>query len=283
MPRSPVLAALLVLALTGARADDPPAIKLIPGTPVEFAVPGLPPTLAQRYRKQVGEPVRRSIQLPADFSPDRSYPVLVFLSGGDGGGGGEMHLARPFLGDQGYVLCNLPLFKPDIAGDNPDQQLTITPRDAAYALPALRTLLNELRRLVPRQDASRSVLAGFSNGANTAALLLWSGERDLLDRFSTYLLVEGGFWLGLDQDRWSGATFQRPDFAPLAGKRLLFAYGANERPPDRIPFIQDARATVEVLRRAGVNATGWPMADTGHDFPEPEMSRVRSWLLAPTP
>ena len=138
MPRSPVLAALLVLALTGARADDPPAIKLIPGTPVEFAVPGLPPTLAQRYRKQVGEPVRMSIQLPADFSPDRSYPVLVFLSGGDGGGGGEMHLARPFLGDQGYVLCNLPLFKPDIAGDNPDQQLTITPRDAAYALPALR-------------------------------------------------------------------------------------------------------------------------------------------------
>ncbi len=276
--KSRLAAALMATAVFSPHPASAGEVRLIPGTPVEFEVPAAPPSLAHLYR-QKSEPVRMSIQLPADYSPSRSYPVLVFLSGGDGGGGGELHMARPFLGAEGYVLCNFPLFKKNIAGATPDEQLSVTPLDADHALPALRLLLDELRRRVPNIDESRSVFAGFSNGANTAALILWSGDRDLISRFSTYILIEGGFWLGMDYDRWSGAKFAVPSFDSFADKRLLFVFGADENPPDRIPFIKDARTTIEVLREAGIDTAEWPMRGVGHDFPPHEMDAIRAWLL----
>ena len=261
-------------ATTGATKD----IKLMSGVPVEFEVPSAPPSLAQRVRKNA-EPVRMSIRLPENYDPARPVPVLLFLSGGDGGGGGEMHQAMPFLGSEGYVLCNMPLFKQNLEGETPDQQLSLTPLDGPYALPAFRLLLDELRRLVPNLDPARSIAAGFSNGANALALLLWTGDPDLLSLFSHFALIEGGFWLGTDVDSTTGVRFKRATFAALAGKRVCVAYGDQTSPPDRIPWIQDARTTIEALGNAGVAVTAQPMPGVGHDFPPQEMDKTRRWLL----
>ena len=270
----------LWLGGAGIAVAEAPAVKLIPGVPVEFDVPGLPPSMANQMRAN-RDPARLSIKLPKDYDPARSYPVCVFLSGGDGGMGGEMHLAEPFLGEHGYILCNMPLFKRVVDGEPDEQKWSITPLDGPYALPVLRTLLDELRRHVPNIDESRSMLAGFSNGAATAALVLWAGDPDLLSRFSTFVLVESGFWLGGDEDSYARVRFARSAFSGLDGKRVLVACGGQTEPADRVPWIRDARATAAALKQAGVEAVDHPMAGVGHEFPPEEMEKVRRWILAP--
>lgn len=260
-----------------ARAGE---VKLIPGTPIEFEVKGTPPTLAKLARQQPNETVRMTIELPADYDASKSYPALVFLNGGDGGFGGELNMARPFLGGAGYILVNLPLFKQNVAGETDDERLLVTPLDAPVALPAFKVLLDELRRLVPNLDESRSVLAGFSNGAFSIALMVWAGDADLLSRFSTFVLIEGGFWLASDRvEAASKITFQPARLTGLAGKRFLIMYGDQTNPPDRIPWIADARKSAAALQKAGVAVTELPMKNTGHDFPAAEAERARAWVL----
>lgn len=255
-------------------------VKLIPGVQVEFDVPAAPPSMANQLRKQTDEPVRMSIKVPRDYDPTRAYPVLVFLTGGDGGKGGELHLADPFLGGEGYVLCNIPLFKRVVDTDRDEVKWSITPADAPYAAPALKLMLDELRRRVPNVDASRSVLAGFSNGAATVALLLWMGDPDLLARFSHYILIEGGFWLGSDLDVETGIRFKPATLAGLAQKRVLVMYGDQRTPADRVPWIQAAQKTVAALRQAGISVEEMAMKNVGHDFPPDAMARAREWVKA---
>lgn len=271
---------MLALGLSlveGAQAGG--TVKLQPGVPVEFEVPEAPPSLAHLKRGTQGEAVRMTIKLPVGYDESRTYPVLVFLNGGDGGMGGELNMAEPFLGGGDYILCNMPLFKRNVEGATYDQQLGITPLDASHALPALRLLCDELRRRVPNIDESRSVLAGFSNGANTAGLILWAGDADLLARFSSFILIEGGFWLGSDRPGPDSSTrFAISTLAGLQNKRVLVMYGDQTNPPDRIPWIKDAQAAVAALRRAGVDAVAHPMTDVGHDFPPAEMAKAKAWL-----
>ena len=267
----------LALGVLPVRAGD---VKLIPGTPIEFEVKGTPPTLAQLARQKPDESVRMTIKLPADYDASKSYPALVFLNGGDGGFGGELNMANPFLGDAGYILVNLPLFKQNVEGETDDERLLITPLDAAYALPGYKVMLDEVRRLVPNLDESRSVLAGFSNGAFAIALMVWAGDADLLSRFSTFVLIEGGFWLASDRvESASKIRFQPARLTGLAGKRFLVMYGDQTNPPDRIPWVADARKCVAALQKAGASVTEMPMKNTGHDFPAAEADRARAWVL----
>ena len=280
-----ILAAVVALCGTLQPAAFAAAeIKLQPGVQAEFEVEGAPKSFACVRRSNETQSVRMSIKLPAGYSTSKSYPVLVFLSGGDGGWGGELHQAEPFLGGEGYILVNLPQFKRDFAGANEDQQWTITPLEADYALPAFRLLLNRLRELVPNIDEKRSVLAGFSNGANSAELILRSGDADLLARFSTFVLIEGGFSLGDTQSSiWPGKSFPPAQLAALAGKRVLLMHGDQTNPPDRIPYIAAAQRAAAALKKAGVETAIMPMKDTGHDFPADAMTRARAWVLAGQP
>ncbi|MCO6401201.1 MAG: hypothetical protein J5I99_08255 [Verrucomicrobia bacterium] len=257
-----------------ARAQD---VKLTPGVPAEFDVPNAPPSMAIQLR-HASDAVRMTIKLPADYDLNKSYPVLVFLNGGDGGMGGELNMAEPFLGGEGYILCNMPLFKRVVETDRDEVKWSITPADGPYALAAYRILFGELSRLVPNLDPSRSVLAGFSSGASGVALLLWIGERELLDVFSAFVMVEGGFWLGRTEDRESGIAFQRGNFSGLDGKRVLILYGDQTMPEDRIPWIADAKETGAALQAAGVNAEALPMNGIGHEFPADVMEKTRAWL-----
>jgi predicted esterase len=272
-----VMVAMSMMAGGGSFAASD--VRLIPGIPVEFEVPEAPPSMANQLRNQVGEPVRMTIKLPRDYDESRLYPALVFLNGGDGGKGGELNMAEPFLGDAGYVLCNIPIFKQVHPTDRDEVKWSVTPVDGPYLLPAFRLMLDELRRRVPNIDSDRSVLAGFSNGAAAIAVVLWSGDPDLLARFGAYVLVEGGFWLGSDYDHESGQRFRAASFSGLQGKRVAIAYGEQATPADRIPWIRAARGTSEALRRAGVAVYEMPMPGIGHDFPPTEMQRIRKWLI----
>ena len=97
-----VVASVLMLASRGSAE-----VKMIPGVPIEFEVPGAPDTLAKLIRNKPDESVRMTIKVPADYDPSQTYPVLVFLNGGDGGFGGELNMAEPFMGGGDYVLVVL--------------------------------------------------------------------------------------------------------------------------------------------------------------------------------
>ncbi|MCZ7591475.1 MAG: hypothetical protein M5U15_04660 [Kiritimatiellae bacterium] len=272
-------AALIFFVVSGAHVGAQVDVKLIPGTPVEFEVADAPASMAIQLRHS-DESVRMTIKLPADYDSEKPYPVLLFLNGGDGGMGGELNMADPFLGGEGYILCNMPLFKRVVETDKDEVKWSITPADAPYALDAYRVLFAELHRLVPNADKSKSVLAGFSNGANSAALFLWASAPEFLNDFSAFILIEGGFWLGSDRDSESGVHFQRATFSGLENKRVLVMYGDQTTPPDRIPWIAAAKESVAAMKAAGVNATELPMIGISHDFQPDAMSAVRDWLSA---
>ena len=270
-----VVASVLMLASSGLAE-----VKMIPGVPIEFEVPGAPDTLAKLIRNKPDESVRMTIKVPADYDPSQTYPVLVFLNGGDGGFGGELNMAEPFMGGGDYVLVNIPLFKDNIEGETDDERLLVTPRDGAYALPAFKIMLDEIRRHIPHIDESRCVLAGFSNGAFMTALVIWAGDPDLLSRFSTFVLVEGGFWLASDRvDSTTNIRFQPATLAGMQGKRVLVMYGDQISSPDRVPWIADARKTVAALQKAGVEVKELPMPGVSHDFTPADMARARAWIL----
>ena len=270
-----VVASVLMLASSGLAE-----VKMIPGVPIEFEVPVAPDTLAKLIRNKPDESVRMTIKVPADYDPSQTYPVLVFLNGGDGGFGGELNMAEPFMGGGDYVLVNIPLFKDNIEGETDDERLLVTPRDGAYALPAFKIMLDEIRRHIPHIDESRSVLAGFSNGAFMTALVIWAGDPDLLSRFSTFVLVEGGFWLASDHvDSTTNIRFQPATLSGMQGKRVLIMYGDQTNPPDRIPWIADARKAAAALQKVGAVVNELPMPGVGHDFPPAEMERARAWVL----
>jgi hypothetical protein len=269
-----------MLAACGVCAAEP-ARDLSPGKTLEIEVAGTPPSLADIKRATNAKSVRMAVKLPDNYEAGRSFPVLVFLNGGDGGNGCELHQAEPFLGGTNFILCNMPIFKQDLEGDTADRQLSITPLDGPYAAPAFHTLFQELHRLIPNIDESRSVLAGFSNGANTTALILWTGDQELLARFSAFVLIEGGFWLGSDRiAEWPDVRFKQANLSGLARKRILLMYGDQTAPADRIPFIQAARKTAAALRQAGVEVAEMPMTNVGHDFPPAGMARAREWVLS---
>lgn len=258
--------------------NGPAEVRLIPGTPVEFEVPAAPQSMANQLRNQTHEPVRMTIKLPKDYDPARSYPVLVFLNGGDGGKGGELNMAEPFLGEAGFILCNIPLFKKVDPSDRDEVKWSITPLDGPYLLPAFRLMLDELRKHVPNIDERRSVLAGFSNGAAAIAVVLWSGDPDLISRFGHFVLIEGGFWLGSDGDYESGLKFRPADFAGLKSQQVIIAYGDQATPADRVPWIRAARATVEALKRSNANVQEVVMHGGGHDFDADAMRSIRALI-----
>ena len=52
-----------------------------------------------------------TVFLPTNYAADRKHPLLVFLSGGDGGAGSNPGVARAITEEKGFVCVSVPLFK----------------------------------------------------------------------------------------------------------------------------------------------------------------------------
>lgn len=254
-------AGALLVARPGCAAEA--ASRLVPGQTISFQFPEMPPTLFSVLTTN-NVPATMTVFLPRNYDPQRKHPVLIFLSGGNGGKGQNPGVARKLSEEKDFVCVDLPLFKEQVApvsATNGNARLLIRPADGKFMWPLYRTMLAKLEATVPNLDPTRRVLGGFSNGAHTTAALLDQSEGEVAKRFSAFFFVEGG------------GRLEHYDL--LKGKPFLMLYGSAKSQ-------KRAQEIFHVAETAGAQATLHEMKDVGHAFPETQYPAVRAWLRSAT-
>lgn len=250
-----------------ARAEEPAAIRLTPGGSFTLEFPELPPTLHAMSSGTEAVPCL-TVRLPVDYSAEGSFPLFVWLGGGNGGTGAGPGLGPAIMGDRHFIAVGMPLFQESFDPEGPARGLLITTEeDAATIAHAYTTMLRRVQEVIPNIARGHNVLGGFSNGAHSIAAIVDVDDPYLLPLFDHYILAEGGLTLTCG--------------ANLAGKDVLVMYGAStEGRHDRV--IAALEAVHERLFAGGANASKFAMADTGHALPREFYPEIAAWVRAVT-
>ncbi|MBD3293727.1 MAG: hypothetical protein GF393_12445 [Armatimonadia bacterium] len=263
MPVRPnvIVIACLVAAALSAHADQE-QIALQPGATLSLELPELPPTLWSMHTEKEDTP-RVTVQLPENYSPDREFPLFVWLNGGAGGNGRSAGRGPAIMETRDFIFVGMPLFQESLDRSTPANGLFITPdEDAETICSAYCAMLTKVYSAVPNIDTANNVLAGFSNGGHSIAAIVERREQWLLQRFAHYFIVEGGLLL------------ERPE--PLANRNVLFMYGGKEGRNEEL--VKAFEAVYERLVESGAKAELFVMPETGHKFPAEFYPQVRDWV-----
>lgn len=204
-----------------------------------------------------------SVYFPENYNTQAQFPVLVWLGGGAGSLGNNLKLARQITQNRDFVCVNLPLYKrrvEPLAADESNAwgRLIVQQEDSGVIWQQYRVLLDAVLRSVPNLDRSKIFLGGFSNGANTTAVLLNDPNLNLFQYFNHFILVEGGNMLS--------------SFSRVQGHPLLILEG-DERQPR---FFE---AAFEAMEEEVPNVEYILMEETGHELPERYQAELRRWML----
>lgn len=253
-----------------------PVADLQPSARIVLEFPDLPQTL---YAMQSGRDsvTRACLALPENYSPERAFPLFVFLNGGHGGPATGPGRGQQIMQNKDFIFVNLPLFKTRFDPDGPFKGLLITAdQDGETICKAYAAMLKKICAVIPNVDAAHGVIGGMSNGANSIVAVFEQGDDFLTSAFRNLVLVEGG-WHAIK-------TFDR-----YRGKGVLYLYGDYAGQNDWL-----GRKMREELPRASqrfeaeaaahrLDVTGVEMEHTGHDMPARFDGDVRQWLRARIP
>ena len=236
------------------------APQLKPGTSFSVQFPDMPPTFYDIAEGR-DDKAQMTVFIPKNYDPGRKWPLLLWLSGGDGGIGGNPGVARGVCADQDFVCVSVPLFRaPDYKPNPPGNGYIITEPDGRAMWPYLKTMLAKLDEMVPNLDPAHQVLGGSSNGAHMIAALIDGSDGEVTKRFTAFVCVEGA------------GKLRRYDL--LEGKPFLMV-SSNAGSLPRATEIADAAST------AGAQAA-LIFEDIGkHGFPQSAYPKVREWLRGP--
>jgi len=222
--------------------------KVAPGAMLRFDFPEL--TVDRK-----GALAACHLKLPADFDTAKNYPLVVWLGGGEGGNQPN----GSFLPAGDFILVGLPYPK---GANNPKQANMVG--DYGKVWDYHRFMLEEIAKIIPNLDRSRSIIAGFSNGGHAIdGMLRLSAKPRLTDHFGIFIFVDGG-----------GTGYSSLGALPdLKGK---FAYacwgelkGSNKPNTSHLPA---------ALKAKGATVVGSEMAGVGHAFGEREKPKIAEWL-----
>jgi len=263
---------LLCTGLAPLRAEA----KLEPNSILSFVFPDLPDTL---MTKSSGEKqsARMSAELPENYSRKGQYPLFIFLIGGGGGHGEAKPSARELVGNRDFICVNLPQFKRDLNTTEPFRGLSISTEDFDLISRAYQTMLQKLFHTVPNITRKHSTLGGFSNGANTTAVLLAGQDEFILEHFDSFFLIEGGF------GPLAANILQKP-----AMKRSRFLVLRGDAPEDEHPGVREAndylaRALESAAREFHLDFTSLVMRGTGHALPPKYEALLGTWARGEAP
>jgi hypothetical protein len=254
-----VTLALLACCATLAAKDKPAAAieaavprpelktQVAPGATLRFDFPEL--TVDRK-----GARAACHLKLPANYDAAKSYPLIVWLGGGEGGNQPN----GSFLPAGDFILVGLPYPK---GANNPKQANMVGDYGKVWAYH--RFMLEEIAEVIPNLDRSRSIIAGFSNGAHAMdGMLRLSAKPRLTDYFGVFLFVDGG---------GTGYT----SFGNLTDLKGKFAYVCwGEKGTNKA----DTRYLPAALKARGANVVGSEMAGVGHAFAETEKPKIAEWL-----
>ena len=205
-------------------------------------------------------------RLPDDYDSTKTYPLLVYVPGGDGGLKGNIYNAQTIAGTNGWIVATLPLFKKTIDKSEPGGGMIVSMEDSPVIAKCYRIMLGKLFDIVPNIDGDRSAMVGFSNGAITLAVLLSSHDEFILNHFKNFCMVDHGMFHLTDLHK-KGSRDCR--YLVLVGDKMDFG---RELKIQRSKLLQDE------MKLLGVNLVCEIMKDTGHEFHEKQMAIVRKWL-----
>jgi hypothetical protein len=248
------------------------ARDLVPGKIVEISFPEaeLPPTLHSMMTGTTNAP-GMTVRLPDDYNPTNTYPLLVYVPGGDGHQNGNIDNAMTIAGDKGWIVASLPLFKKSIDRNEPAGGMMVSFEDYPVVAKAYELMLSRLFKLVPNIDREKSAMAGFSNGALTIAVLVSSHDEFILTHFKNFCVVDHGM-------------FHLSDLHKKYARdcRFLILVGDQEG-LGRDLKIRQSQLQQDSWKLLGVNLSYQIMKDTGHEFNERQMALVGEWLRNKTP
>ncbi|HEX8371457.1 MAG TPA: hypothetical protein VF585_01650, partial [Chthoniobacterales bacterium] len=149
-----------------------------PGETISLEFPDLP-------KDRSGAVAACKVRLPGNYDPAKSMPLLLWFAGGDGSndprGGASLVdtetfavAAMPYPGSVGTPKNALDKGEMDVIRD--------------YHMAMLKKLVATLGNVDPKLKFA----AGFSNGAHTVGTYLAAGEKEFVEFFHGFILVEGG-------------------------------------------------------------------------------------------
>jgi len=256
--------ALLVFAASLNGADKPekpeakPAEKVVPRTELKALVaPGASlkfdfPELAMDRHSDLAA---CHLTLPANYDATKQYPLVVWLAGGEGGNQPN----NSFLPAGDFVLVGLPYPK---GANNPKQVNMVG--DYAKVWTYQRFMLDEIAKIIPNIDRSRSIIAGFSNGGHAIdGMLRLSGGPMLTEYFGIFIFADGG-----------GTPYSSlGELTDLKGKFAYACWGSEKGSnKPNTSFLPAA------LKAKGATVVGSEMVGVGHGFSDSEHRTIAEWL-----
>ncbi|MBI4975924.1 MAG: hypothetical protein HZC28_00485 [Spirochaetes bacterium] len=245
----------------------------LPGARIKLQFPELPKTLFALFFERDSTP-QLYIALPQNYSPDRQFPLFVYLYGGDGGEGAGPGRGMDIMEGRDCIFVNMPLFKAKFDTNEPYKgRLISIEKDKEVICRAYTVMLKKVYETIPNIDTGNNIISGESNGAHSIAAIFENGDTYLMGLFRNIILAEGGYFYIKTYERYKD-------------KNILYVYGDYEGINDwmgrkmraDLPLvIQKFAAAMETNR---LNATPLIMTNTGHEVPKRFYPDIRRWVSA---
>jgi len=200
---------------------------------------------------------RFQVYIPTDYTPDRKFPLHLWLGGGTGG----CSARNCVVGKEGWICIGMPLFHapPEIRkkGSGFKHKLHLWQIDDATIWKEHKFLLDEIQKLIPNIHPYYRVAGGFSNGAHCIGFLI-NTTPEFSDFFNCYYFFDGGYTLR--------------NVKALAGRPLHILYGETSVTRNSLPGIHN------YALGKGVLSTLTMMKNTGHKANPEYNPQVKAWI-----
>jgi hypothetical protein len=242
------------------------AEKLNPGetTSIYFDNEDFPPTLYAMFTGQ-SSTATLQVRLPDDYTPEKTFPLLLYVPGFHGHAGGNIQNAIDLAGTEGCIAASLPLFKSRIDVTEPGNGVIVSFDDYARLSECYRTMLSKLFELVPNIDSEKSAMVGYSNGAIATSILVTLHDEFILQHFRSFCFVDQGMFHLTDLHK---STSRDCRFLVLAGGKDDFGRDLKVR---QCKLLYDSWQMLKVDLQYGI------MKNVGHEF-EPFVELIGTWI-----
>lgn len=217
-----------------------------PGETITFEFPDLP-------KDKQDHVAACKIRLPTEYDPTKPMPLLLWFSPGQGSN--EPKGGLPLVDGATWAVAAMPYptnaTLPQFAVG--DGQMSVIRN---YHMAMLKKLIES----IPNVDPKLRFAAGFSNGAHCVGTYLADGEKEFIEYFRGFIIIEGG-------------CTRKDTRKPLRNEFAYVAWG--DSPGNTEGYMAGMKAAV----KAGhMQVTTHAMKGVGHGFPIAEQSEVKTWV-----